>query len=166
MSSDEIAVRRRGAGRGLAFVVSGPSGAGKNSVIDRVMELEPDLAFSVSYTTRPRRRREVAGVDYHYVSRDEFARLLGAGELVEHVTYHEEQYGTGRAQIDATVAAGRDVILNVDVEGAKRLQISGMPPYIVVYVFLVPSTLGRLEERLRARGTEDTDQIADRLRIA
>lgn len=166
MSSDGIAAQRRGAGRGLAFVVSGPSGAGKNSVIDRVLEMEPDLAFSVSYTTRPRRRREVEGIDYHYVSREEFARLLEAGELLEHVTYHEDQYGTGRAQIDAMITAGKDVILNVDVEGAKRLQASGMPPYSVIYVFLVPSSLRRLEERLRARGSEDTDQIADRLKIA
>jgi len=130
------------------------------------MKLEPDLAFSVSYTTRPRRHREVEGVDYHYVSREAFARLLERGELIEHVTYHEDQYGTGRAQIDSTIAAGKDVILNVDVEGAKRLQASGMPPYTVVYVFLVPSSLHRLEERLRSRGSEDAAQISDRLEIA
>lgn len=166
MSSDGITARRRGAGRGLAFIVSGPSGAGKNSVINRVMKLEPNLAFSVSYTTRSRRRREAEGIDYHYVSRDEFARLLDAGELVEHVTYHEDLYGTGRSQIDRVVAAGKDVILNVDVEGAKRLQAIGLPPYTVSYIFLVPSSLHRLEERLRARGSESPQHIADRLRIA
>ena len=166
MSSNGILARRRGAGRGLAFVVSGPSGAGKNSVINRVMQLESDLAFSVSYTTRPRRRREVEGVDYHYVSREAFERLLDAGELVEHVTYHEDLYGTGRAQIDDVVASGRDVILNVDVEGANALRERGLPPYDVVYVFLVPSSLDRLAERLHARGTESPEEIGDRLQIA
>jgi len=165
MSSD-IASRRRGVGSGLAFVVSGPSGAGKNSVIDRAMEGISDLAYSVSYTTRPAREDEVDGVNYLFVSRDEFAERIGMGDFAEHVTYLGDLYGTSKSQIDAMVAQGLDVILNIDVEGAKRVRAIGLGNHAVVYVFLVPSSLTRLEERLRARGTENDAQIAARLDVA
>ena len=166
MSSESIAGRRRGTGGGLAVVVCGPSGAGKNSVIERVMKILPGLSFSVSYTTRPRRSGEVDGVDYHYVSPQEFDRLVASGELVEHVTYLGDQYGTSRAQIEEVFARGEDVILNIDVEGAKTLQQGGLLSCAVVYVFLAPSSLDLLEERLRARATESDKQISARLEVA
>ncbi len=166
MSSD-ITARRKGIGHGLAFVVSGPSGAGKNSVINRAMERISDLRYSVSYTTRPRREEhEVEGVDYLFVSREEFTRRVANGDFVEHVTYLGDLYGTSRSQIDGVVAQGLDVILNIDVEGARLIRRTGLSGHTVVYVFLVPSSLARLEERLRARGTESDGQIANRLEVA
>jgi guanylate kinase len=162
MSSD-ITARRKGIGHGLAFVVSGPSGAGKNSVINRAMEGIPDLRYSVSYTTRPRREREIDGVDYLFVSREEFTRRIESGDFVEHVTYLGDLYGTSRSQIDDVVAQGLDAILNIDVEGARLIRQAGLGDHTVVYVFLVPSSLERLEERLRARGTESDEQIVARL---
>ncbi len=165
MSSD-IAARRKGVGHGLAFVVSGPSGAGKNSIINRAMEGIPDLRYSISYTTRPRREHEVDEVDYLFVSREEFTRRIESGDFVEHVTYVGDLYGTSRSQIDGAVAQGLDVILNIDVEGARLVRRTGLGDHTVVYVFLVPSSLSRLEERLRARGTESDEQIGDRLEAA
>lgn len=165
MSSDVTACRK-GIGHGLAFVVSGPSGAGKTSVINRAMEGIPGLTYSVSYTTRPRRANETDGVDYRFVSREEFARRIESGDFVEHVTYLGDYYGTSRSQIDEAVTGGFDVILNIDVAGAKLVRRSGLGGHAVVYVFLVPSSLERLEERLRARGTESNAQIAARLEVA
>ena len=164
--SSEIAARRKGIGGGLAFVVSGPSGAGKNSVINRAMEGLGDLEYSVSYTTRPRREHEVDGADYLFVSRKEFAQRIESGDFVEHVTYLGDLYGTSRSQIDGAVARGLDVILNIDVEGAKLVRRTGLGEHAVVYVFLVPSSLARLEERLRSRGTESDEEIAARLEVA
>ena len=165
MSSD-VRARRRGTGRGLAFVVSGPSGAGKNSVINRTMEGLPYVKYSVSYTTRPRRAHEVDGVDYLFVDRREFLRRVQSGDFAEHVTYLGDLYGTSRSQIDAVVAEGFDAILNIDVEGARLVRQNGLGDHAVVYVFLVPSSLARLEERLRARGTESEEEIAARLDAA
>lgn len=165
MSSD-VTARRKGIGHGLAFVVSGPSGAGKNSVINRAVEGIPGLTYSVSYTTRPRRSHETDGVDYLFVSREEFARRIERGDFAEHVTYLGDLYGTSRSQIDDAVARGLDVILNIDVEGAKLVRRAGLGEHTVVYVFLVPSSLARLEERLRARGTENDAEIAARLEVA
>ena len=130
------------------------------------MKILPGLSFSVSYTTRSRRSGEVDGVDYHYVSPQEFDQLVASGELVEHVTYLGDQYGTSRAQIEAVFARGADVILNIDVQGAKRLQEGGLLGCAVVYVFLAPSSLDLLKERLRTRATESDEQISARLEVA
>ena len=166
MLSEPITKHRRGIGGGLAFVVSGPSGAGKNSVINQVMQDLPGLSYSVSYTTRPPRPHEVPGRDYHFVSKAEFERLIAAGELVEHVQYLGDYYGTGQRQIEEVFARGEDVILNIDVNGAKTLRARGLLRFSVVYVFLAPSSLDRLEARLRMRGTESEEEIAARLGVA
>jgi guanylate kinase len=166
MSSESIVKERRGIGGGIAFVVCGPSGAGKNSVIERVMGVLPGLSYSVSYTTRPRRSGEVEGEDYHYITHQEFDRLVAVGEMIEHVTYLGDQYGTSRSQIHAVFDRGEDVILNIDVKGAKTLKKSGLLDFSVVYVFLTPSSLDILGERLRDRGTEDSDEIHARLEVA
>jgi len=166
MSSESIVKTRRGAGGGIAFVVCGPSGAGKNSVIERVMQILPGLSYSVSYTTRLRRSGEVNGKDYYYITHQEFDRLVSEGEMVEHVTYLGDQYGTSRAQICEVFSRGKDVILNIDVEGAKALKGSGLLDFSVVYVFLTPSSLAILGERLRIRGTEDDKEIRARLTVA
>jgi len=166
MSSESIAGLRQGVGRGLAFVVSGPSGAGKNSAIDRLLERVSGLAYSVSYTTRPRRAGEKDGVDYRYVTREEFARLLAQGEFLEHVTYLGDQYGTARSQIRDVFARGQDVILNIDVEGAKTVRGRGLAESSVVFVFFAPASLDQLGQRLRERGTETEEEIEARLRVA
>ncbi len=166
MSNEFITKHRRGIGGGLAFVISGPSGAGKNSVIDRVMEKLPGLSYSVSYTTRPPRPHEVPGRDYNFVSRDEFERLIAAGELVEYVQYLGDYYGTAQHQIEEVFSRGEDVILNIDVQGAKTLRKKGLLRFSIVYVFLAPSSLSRLEERLRVRGTENDEEIRARLTVA
>ena len=166
MSSESIVKTRRGVGGGIAFVVCGPSGAGKNSVIERVMQILPGLSYSVSYTTRPRRSNEVNGKDYYYITHQEFDRLVSEGEMVEHVTYLGDQYGTSRAQICEVFSREKDVILNIDVEGAKTLKGSGLLDFSVIYVFLTPSSLAILGERLRIRGTEDDKEIRARLTVA
>jgi len=166
MSSDTIATWRRGIGSGIAFVVCGPSGAGKTSVIDRVMQILPGLSYSVSYTTRPQRPGEKDGVDYHYVTQEAFEHLIKNGELVEHVSYLGDQYGTSRSQIEAVFARGEDVVLNIDVEGAKTLQQRGLLDATAVYICLAPSSLDRLGQRLKERGTERAAQIRARLAVA
>jgi guanylate kinase len=166
MSSEGIVRLRRGVGRGLAFVVSGPSGAGKNSAIDRVMARVPGLSYSVSYTTRPRRAGETDGVDYRYVSRAEFDRLVACGGLLEHVTYLGDEYGTSRAQVKERFAQGKDVVLNIDVEGAKTVRRQGLAEFSVVFIFFAPASLDQLGERLAERGTESEREIAARLEVA
>ena len=167
MSSKALSGCRRGQGSGLAIVVSGPSGAGKISVIERVMANLPGLSYSVSYTTRPRREGEVDGVDYHYVTSEKFDQLISNGELIEHVTYLGDRYGTGRSQIREVFERGVDVVLNIDVEGAKTLRKKGLiDSTTTVYVFLAPSSLGHLEKRLRKRGSESEEAIRARLDVA
>jgi len=166
MSSRRLDEARRGTGSGIAFVVTGPSGAGKTSVINRVMDALPALAFSVSHTTRARREGESAGADYVFVGEDEFERLVLAGEFVEHTVYSGNRYGTTRGQLDEAFTRGNDIILNVEVEGATRLREIGLPGHPIVFVFLAPSTLDRLAERLRARGTESEAKIAERIAVA
>ena len=165
MSNDQAL--RYGIGNRLAFCVCGPSGAGKTSVIKAVMEQLPGLAFSVSHTTRPRRSTEVEGVDYWHVSREAFQSLIDNGELIEHVVYSDHLYGTARAQVEEVFRRGMDLVLNVDVEGAKTLQRVGLAPSChTVYVFLATSSPERLAERLRQRGTESEERIRQRLEVA
>ena len=166
MSNDQLVFARRGIGSGIAFVVTGPSGAGKTSVITRVMEQLPGLVFSVSHTTRLRRDQEAEGADYVFVAEDEFSCLVDAGEFVEHTIYSGARYGTSRTQLETSFHCGNDVILNVEVEGAKSLRRTGLEQHPIVYVFLAPSTLARLAERLRARGTEIESKIDERIAVA
>jgi guanylate kinase len=157
---------RRGIGSGLAFVVTGPSGAGKNSVIDRVMARLPGLVYSVSYTSRSRRPTEVAGEDYVFVSQEQFVQRIEDGDFLEHVTYLDDHYGTSRSQIEGFVSDDLDVILNIEVKGAKTLQQIGMGHIKVLYIFLTPSSTKELESRLRKRNTEDESKIERRLEVA
>ncbi|MFC2107942.1 guanylate kinase [Candidatus Bipolaricaulota bacterium] len=158
--------KRTGIGSGLAFVVTGPSGAGKNSVIDLVMAQIPGLVYSVSYTSRPKRPAEIDGEDYVFVSEDEFVGRVEAGDFLEHVTYLDDHYGTSKSQIEDSIARGFDVVLNIEVEGAKTLQQENLGGTRIVYVFLTPSSMGELEARLRKRDTEDETKIQRRLQVA
>jgi guanylate kinase len=166
MSSSELPARRRGAGSGLAFVVSGPSGAGKNTAIDRLLAEAPSLVYSVSHTTRAPRPGERDGVDYHFVGAPAFDRMVAAGEFIEHVVYLGDQYGTSKREMARLAAKGLDIVLNVDVQGACTLRRVGIPGIALVFVFFAPPSLDQLGERLRARGSESEAAIAERLRVA
>jgi len=152
-------------GHGIALVIAGPSGAGKSSVIAALLRRDPSLVFSVSATTRPRRPDEADGRDYTFVSDAAFDRMIRAGELLEWTTYQGHRYGTPRAAVVGPLAAGRDVVINVEVKGALALRRSGLP-HPVVLVFMVPPSREELVRRIRSRGTESADALAARLAIA
>jgi guanylate kinase len=166
MPSSELPARRRGAGSGLAFVVSGPSGAGKNTAINRLLTEAPSLVYSVSHTTRAPRPGERDDVDYHFVKASAFDRMVAAGEFIEHVVYLGDQYGTSKREMARLAARGLDMVLNIDVQGACTLRHVGIPGIALVFVFFAPPSLDQLGERLRARGSESEAAIAERLRIA
>ncbi|HAZ27116.1 TPA: guanylate kinase [Candidatus Acetothermia bacterium] len=152
-------------GHGIALVIAGPSGAGKSSLITEILRRDPKLAFSVSATTRPRRPDETHGRDYSFVSDAEFDRMIRAGELVEWTTYQGHRYGTPRSEIEARLAAGHDVVVNVEVNGALALRRAGLP-HPVVLVFVIPPSRAELLRRMRARGTESDEALSTRLAIA
>lgn len=147
---------------GRLFVISGPSGTGKSTIVARVRERVP-LAFSVSATTRRPRPGEVDGVHYRFVDDDTFDAMIEEGELLEWATYGTRRYGTPRAPVMERLAAGDDVLLEIEVQGAR--QIRHTHPEAVM-VFVVPPGRAALEDRLRARGDTDEDDIRRRLRIA
>lgn len=145
------------------FVVTAPSGAGKTSLVRALMAHDPNLAHSVSYTTRTPRAGERDGIDYHFVSRAEFERMLAAGAFLEQAEVFDNRYGTARAQIDAFLAAGRSAILEIDWQGARQVR-AAMPG--CVSVFILPPSRAALEHRLEGRGTDSAEVIARRLRDA
>jgi guanylate kinase len=149
--------------RGLLVVIAGPSGVGKGTVHARVRAALPDAVFSVSATTRPARPHEVDGVDYRFVDRPGFERLVADRQLLEWAEYAGHLYGTPRAAVEETVAAGKVVVLDIEVQGA--LQVREQDPDALL-VFLTPPSFAELERRLRARGTESEDRLAERLAIA
>ena len=149
--------------RGVLMVMSAPSGAGKRTLLEKVRERRPGVDTTVSATTRPPRPGEVDGVDYHFLDRGEFDRRVAAGEFVEWAEVHGNRYGTLHAELDRRLAAGRDLVLELDVQGMRSLK-ARRPD--AVTVFLMPPSLEELERRLRRRGTEGEDVIALRLRNA
>ena len=143
-------------------MISGPSGTGKSTIVARVRERVP-LAFSVSATTRRPRPGEVEGVHYRFVDDDTFDAMIEEGELLEWATYGTHRYGTPRAPVVERLSAGDDVLLEIEVQGAR--QVRHTHPEAVM-VFVVPPGPAALEQRLRARGDTDEDDIRRRLRIA
>lgn len=141
-------------------VVSGPSGAGKGSVIAAVLRQQPQVWLSVSATTRAPRPGEEDGIDYHFVDDAEFARMVAAGELLEHASYAGSSYGTPRRPVEDKLAAGIPVLLEIELQGA-RLVRQAMPDARLV--FLAPPSFEELARRLNGRGTEDADRIRSRL---
>ena len=146
------------------FVVTGPSGAGKGTLIRKLVAARPDLAVAVSATTRSRRPGEEDGRDYHFLSGEEFQRRVDAGDFVEHVDYVSgHRYGTLREEVDGILASGRSVILELETHGAKEVQAS-LPD--AVTIFIEPPTFAELERRLRDRATESAGEIGERLELA
>jgi len=144
--------------RGLLFVLSSPSGAGKSTIARMLLEADKEIDMSVSVTTRPMRPGEVDGQDYHFVDVPTFKDLVGDGELMEWAHVFDHRYGTPRAPVEEMLAKGHDVLFDIDWQGAQQLyQQAGQD---VVRVFILPPSVGELERRLRARGTDD-DKVVD-----
>jgi len=146
---------------GSLFVISAPSGAGKTTLLKMVLPTLPNLAFSVSYTTRARRPGEIDGRDYHFVSRDEFLRLRDKGGFLEWAEVHGNLYGTGRAQVEQEMARGLDILLDIDVQGARQIREAGVTNTWLL--FIAPPDMAELERRLTSRGTDLAEIIALRL---
>lgn len=146
--------------RGKLFVIAAPSGGGKTSLLQALMQRRPALRFSVSCTTRRPRAHEQDGRDYHFISRAEFERLIAAGEFVEHADVFGNLYGTRRSVVEAALAAGQDLILDIDWQGARQVR-ERLPE--AVQIFILPPSRAELERRLRGRGTDSEEAIARRL---
>ncbi|HTM94988.1 MAG TPA: guanylate kinase [Croceibacterium sp.] len=150
--------------RGLMFILSSPSGAGKTTIARRLLEADDNLAMSVSVTTRPMREGEVEGRDYSFVERAKFDGMVAGDAFLEWAEVFGNCYGTPRAQIDDGLAQGRDFLFDVDWQGAQ--QLSQRAGDDVVSVFLLPPSISALEHRLRTRGTDSDEVIAGRMERA
>ena len=149
--------------RGQLIVLSGPSGVGKSTVIAELLGERKDIYFSVSFTTRSPRVGEADGVNYNFVSREEFERMIAADELLEYAQYVGNYYGTSLKVIQDKLAAGVDVLLDIDVQGAAKVR-SKCPD--AVCIFIVPPSFEELSRRLHGRATDNEDVIAGRLQKA
>ena len=148
---------------GALFIVSSPSGGGKTSLVRALLEAEPELRLSVSYTTRPARPGEVDGRDYHFVTPAEFKRMLEAGEFLESAEIYGNHYGTSQKWIEHERESGHDVLLEIDWQGAQQVRRLLRP---VVSIFVLPPSLEVLESRLKGRGQDNADVVRKRLAAA
>jgi guanylate kinase len=147
--------------RGLMFVLSSPSGAGKSSLARLLLSEEPELALSISVTTRPRRQSEVEGRHYHFLGHDAFARMRDHGELLEWAEVHGNFYGTPRAPVEKALSQGQDVLFDIDWQGTRQLsEIEELLPDLV-RVFILPPSFAELKSRLERRA-EDTPETIER----
>jgi len=153
----------QGSRSGILYVVSSPSGGGKGTLIRRVLDVMPDLSYSVSYTTRAPRNGEVHGREYFFVDRQKFEQMVSAGSFLEWANVHGNLYGTAESQIVAETTAGVDLVLEVDVQGAESVRRLALDS---VSVFILPPSLETLRQRLLSRGTDTEEQVAIRLRKA
>jgi guanylate kinase len=155
---------------GTLFIVSGPSGAGKTTLINRVREqLEPigiKLYFSVSHTTRAPRNGEIPGKSYHFVGRQTFEQMIAHGEFIEHAFVHEQLYGTSKAEVLNRLSKGKDVILDIDYQGAQQIANDPELKARSLNVFIFPPSFEHLEQRLRDRGLNSEAEIQTRLQKA
>lgn len=146
--------------KGKTFIICGPSGVGKGTVVSRLMEADPTLYFSVSATTRAPRAGEADGVHYHFLTRERFQEWIDAGDFLEHAQFVGNFYGTPRRYVDEAMDQGRDVLLDIEIQGAE--QIHRKRPE-AVRIYIAPPSWEELERRLTGRGTEDTEKIRSRL---
>ena len=149
--------------RGLLFIVSAPSGTGKTTLVERLVQHVPNLRMSRSYTSRAARAGEQDGVDYNFISRDRFEALIGEQAFLEWADVFGSYYGTSAADTDAALAHGEDVVLVIDVQGARQVRSAGRA---VVSIFVLPPSSAILEQRLRGRSKDSDEQIARRLAVA
>jgi guanylate kinase len=153
----------RGVEKGKVFVITGPSGVGKGTLIERLLDAVPGLELSVSATTREPRAGEVNGRDYHFLTPEEFERRVEAADFLEHASYSGNRYGTLREEVERRRAEGRSVVLEIEVQGARQVR-AAMPE--AVLIFIAPPGPAALRERLEGRGTDSPEAIARRLRTA
>lgn len=158
-----MAVAGKDRGLGRLFVIAAPSGAGKTSLVKSLLERRPELHVSISHTTRARRPTEQPGREYYFVTVPEFQELIGQGEFLEYAQVFDNYYGTGRRPVEQQLRQGRNVILEIDWQGA-RLVRKAMPE--CSSIFILPPSRSALEERLRNRQTDSAEVIARRLRDA
>ncbi|WP_424932006.1 guanylate kinase [Amaricoccus macauensis] len=148
--------------RGLLIILSSPSGAGKSTLSRRMLEADPEVRFSVSATTRPPRPGEQDGQDYFFKSRREFEAMAAAGEMLEHAEVFGNLYGTPRAPVEAAIMRGEDVLFDVDWQGGQQIRNSTLSDS-VVSIFILPPSIAELENRLRTRGQDSAEVVANRM---
>jgi len=148
--------------RGLPFVISAPSGTGKSTVCRQVVERDPQIELSVSHTTRRPRPEERGGVDYHFVTLGEFRALVDRNSFVEHAEYGGNLYGTSWSSLDGPLDRGRDLLLEIEVQGARQIRARRSDARLL---FLLPPSMEELSRRLRGRGTDDEMAVERRLEI-
>ena len=152
-----------GRARGLLFIVSAPSGAGKTTLVERLVEAIPHLRMSRSYTSRPAREGETDGVDYNFVTRARFEAMIDAGDFLEWAPVFGNLYGTCASETEALRASGHDVVLVIDVQGARKVRAQGLGTSAV---FVMPPSFEVLEQRLRGRSKDSEAEIQRRLQVA
>lgn len=150
--------------KGLLFVISAPSGTGKTTILKKVMARIPGLNFSVSHTTRSPRVGERDGQDYHFVAKEHFEAMISRGEFIEWARVHDNLYGTSVMAVQDQLAAGEDIILDIDVQGASIIRQSA--EFESIQIFIAPPSIAVLEERLRNRNTEQEEVLSLRLQNA
>ncbi len=150
-------------GRGLLFIVSAPSGTGKTTLVERLVKVTPHLKMSRSYTSRPPRNDEIDGVDYNFVSRTSFEEMAGSGAFLEFAEVFGNLYGTHAADTNRCIEGGEDVVLVIDVQGARKVRAKGVPH---VGIFVMPPSYQILEQRLRGRRKDSDEAIRRRLQVA
>lgn len=148
---------------GKLVVISGPSGAGKSTVISKVVNSDANFVYSVSATTRKPRNSEINGVDYIFIEKQEFERMISDGKLLEYAKYVDNYYGTPESAVIANITAGRDVVFDIEVQGA--MQIKNKCPSAIL-IFILPSDFSEIEKRLRCRGTDSDEIIYQRVQTA
>jgi guanylate kinase len=148
--------------RGLLLILSSPSGAGKTTLAKLLMDWDPTIRFSVSATTRPPRPREVQGREYDFRARADFEAMVAAGEMLEHAEVFGNLYGSPKAPVEAALRDGRDTLFDIDWQGGQQIRNSALGRD-VVSVFVLPPSIAELEQRLRNRGQDNADVIADRM---